>query len=419
MPRRTADRRVSHEIDQVDIGEDDEAGGAAAGAAVLAPPPAPAVLPTVPTAPPEGDQAAWLASAQNQLAQKLSHQLAQSLAHSQQAQQLWLQQAMNANNQQQQQQLLAAIAQQQTASGAAPRIAGAAPATGAATPARVASHIPPGANSSVQQLLGQSSPTSPRGSVTSAADTDSARIADIQTTLAKAIGNADPTLRCDPTTCNLSTELWRVTTNLLRDKKLDAGELSQFNTIIGAARCFLRLLGAYSFDQENDDAIGEILERCTRDIMRIHIRASPLLKTKEQAEQLYLAACAKRDGVSGDNAIAGVAVCMPEMAEIHAKLQRDFVERGNKLFQRAGRKARSDDDDDDDDDAKKKAADKQAKHAAEIKARDRKIGDLTRYLRENNLPLPPKAAKKTGTATKGGKSKDREPAAADDDGDEE
>ena len=34
MPRRTADRRVSHEIDQVDIGEDDEAGGAAAGAAV-------------------------------------------------------------------------------------------------------------------------------------------------------------------------------------------------------------------------------------------------------------------------------------------------------------------------------------------------------------------------------------------------
>jgi hypothetical protein len=342
------------------------------------------------------------------------------LPQNQQTQQMWLQQALATNNQQQQQQLLTAIAQLQPAAGAAPaaRTAGT-PTMGAATSTR-SPHTLLAADLSAQQFLGiDQAQGSPAASVTSAADTDAARIADIQTTLTKAIGNADPTLRCDPTTCNLSTELWRVTTTLLRDKKLDAGELSQFNTIIGAARCFLRLLEAYSFDQENDDAIGEILERCTRDIMRIHIRASPLLKTKEQAEQLYLAACAKRDGVSGDNAIAGVAVCMPEMAEIHAKLQRDFVERGNKLFQRAGRKARSDDDDDDEDDAKKKAADKQAKHAAEIKARDRKIGDLTRYLRENNLPLPPKAAKKTGTATKGGKSKDREPAAADDDGDEE
>ena len=153
--------------------------------------------------------------------------------------------------------------------------------------------------------------------------------------------------------------------------------------------------------------------------MRIHIRASPLLQTKDQAEQLYLAACAKRDGVSGENAIAGVAICMPEMAEIHAKLQRDFVERGNKLLQRTGRKARSDDDDEEDDDVKKKAAKQTAdKHAAELKARDRRIGELTLALRDNDLPLPPKAAKKNGTATKGGKSKDREPAAADD-GDEE
>ena len=58
------------------------------------------------------------------------------------------------------------------------------------------------------------------------------------------------------------------------------------------------------------------------------------------------------------------------------------------------------------------------KHAAELKARDRRIGELTRAFREHDLPLPPKAAKKNGTATKGGKSKDREPAAADD-GDEE
>jgi hypothetical protein len=38
------------------------------------------------------------------------------------------------------------------------------------------------------------------------------------------------------------------------------------------------------------------------------------------------------DGISGDNAIAGVAVCMPEMAEILAKLHRDTVERGNGCF---------------------------------------------------------------------------------------
>ena len=110
---------------------------------------------------------------------------------------------------------------------------------------------------------------------------------------------------------------------------------------------------------------------------------------------------------------------MPEMAEIHAKLQRDFVERGNKLLQRTGRKARSDDDDEEDDDVKKKAAKQTAdKHAAELKARDRRIGELTRAFLEHDLPLPPKAAKKNGTATKGGKVKDREPAAADD-GDEE
>jgi hypothetical protein len=402
-PRKPPERREADEVEEEADEED------AAEAAVLPPPAAPA-----PPALPEGDAAAWLANAQQQIALQLSHQLAHSLAQNQQTQQLWMQQALATNNQQQQQQLLTAIAQLQPAAGAAPT-----PTMGAATSTRPP-HTLLAADLSAQQFLGiDQAQGSPAASVTSAADTDPARIADIQTTLAKAIGNADPTLRCDPTTCNLSTELWRVTTNLLRDKKLDAGELSQFNTIIGAARCFLRLLEAYSFDQENDDAIGEILERCTRDIMRIHIRASPLLKNKEQAEQLYLAACAKRDGVSGDNAIAGVAVCMPEMAEIHAKLQRDFVERGNKLFKRAGRKARSDDDDDDEDDAKQKVDKQKAdKHAADIKARDRRIGELTRAFREHNLPLPPKATKKTGTATKGGKSKDREPAAADDDGDE-
>jgi len=395
-PRKPPERREADEVEEEADEED------AAEAAVLPPPAAPA-----PPALPEGDAAAWLANAQQQIALQLSHQLAQSLAHSQQA--------LATNNQQQQQQLLTAIAQLQPAAGAAPT-----PTMGAATSTRPP-HTLLAADMSAQQFLGiDQAQGSPAASVTSAADTDPARIADIQTTLAKAIGNADPTLRCDPTTCNLSTELWRVTTNLLKEKKLDAGELSQFNTIIGAARCFLRLLEAYSFDQEHDDAIGEILERCTRDIMRIHIRASPLLKTKEQAEQLYLAACAKRDGVSGDNAIAGVAVCMPEMAEIHAKLQRDFVERGNKLFKRAGRKARSDDDDDDEDDAKQKVDKQKAdKHAADIKARDRRIGELTRYFKDNNVPLPPKAAKKTGTATKGGKSKDREPAPADDDGEEE
>ena len=173
---------------------------------------------------------------------------------------MWLQQALATNNQQQQQQLLTAIAQLQPAAGAAPaaRTAGT-PTMGAATSTRPP-HTLLAADLSAQQFLGiDQAQGSPAASVTSAADTDAARIADIQTTLTKAIGNADPTLRCDPTTCNLSTELWRVTTNLLRDKKLDAGELSQFNTIIGAARCFLRLLEAYSFDQENDDAIGEIL----------------------------------------------------------------------------------------------------------------------------------------------------------------
>ena len=410
MPRtRPPERR------EVDEGEEGEADEVEAEAAVLAPPAAPA-----PPALPEGDAAAWLANAQQQIALQLSHQLAHSLAQNQQTQQLWLQQALATNNQQQQQQLLTAIAQLQPAAGAAPaeRTAGT-PTMGAATSTRPP-HTLLAADLSAQQFLGiDQAQGSPAASVTSAADTDAARIADIQTTLAKAIGNADQTLRCDPTTCNLSTELWRVTTTLLRNKKLDAGELSQFNTIIGAARCFLRLLETYSFDQESDDAIGEILERCTRDIMRIHIRASPLLKTKEQAEQLYLAACAKRDGVSGENAIAGVAICMPEMAEIHAKLQRDFDERCNKLLQRTGRKARSDDDDEEDDDVKKKA-DKQTadKHAAELKSRDKKIGELVRALREHDLPLPPKAAKKNGTATKGGKSKDREPAAADD-GDEE
>lgn len=136
----------------------------------------------------------------------------------------------------------------------------------------------------------------------------------------------------------------------------------------------------------------EVLERCRRDIARIHVRADPLLKTKEQAEQVFLAACAKRDSGLGDNAIAGVSVCMPEIAEILTKMRRDHAERP-KIFDRTVRK-----DDDDDKQASAKQAKDAAKHADALKVRDKKIGELAKALRDNNIKLPPR--KTAGAATK-------------------
>ena len=156
MPRRQPDRR---EADEEEDGEAEEAEAEAAG---LAPPAAPAT-----PALPEGDAAAWLANAQQQIALQLSHQLAHSLAQNQQTQQLWLQQALATNNQQQQQQLLTAIAQLQPAAGAAPaaRTAGT-PTMGAPNGTR-----PPNpllaADLSAQQFLGiDQAQGSPAASVT-------------------------------------------------------------------------------------------------------------------------------------------------------------------------------------------------------------------------------------------------------------
>ena len=150
----------------------------------------------------------------------------------------------------------------------------------------------------------------------------------------------------------------------------------------------------------------EVLERCRRDIARIHVRADPLLKTKEQAEQVFLAACAKRDSGLGDNAIAGVSVCMPEIAEILTKMRRDHAERP-KIFDRPVRK-----DDDDDKQASAKVTKDAAKQAADaLKSRDKKIGELAKALRDNGIAMPPRKTAGAATKTKD-RSKDKEDGAA-------
>ena len=91
MPRKQPERR---EADEEEDGEADEAEAEEAGPAPPAAPAPPALLLA------EGDAAAWLANAQQQIALQLSHQLALSLAQNQQSQQMWLQQALATNNQQ-------------------------------------------------------------------------------------------------------------------------------------------------------------------------------------------------------------------------------------------------------------------------------------------------------------------------------
>lgn len=373
----------------------------------------------------DAGRAAWLESVKTGLAQQLQTQLTEHLQAAQVQQAVLFQHMLTQQNQE-----VAAALQRHSEAPAALQQPPPAPPHAARegasieadsvlqqqTPPVVADRIqPPPALASLLDggslppppKLGLASPRSATSSKASLADTDKA--ADIESTLALAIGIEDQTLRHNPHVSSLSTELWRITSELQKEKKLDTGELNQFNTIVGAARCLLRLRASYAFDDDNDEGMRDVLERCRRDIARIHVRADPLLKTKEQAEQVFLAACAKRDSGLGDNAIAGVSVCMPEIAEILTKMRRDHAERP-KIFDRPVRK----DDDDDKQGGAKQAKDaaKQAKDAADaLRARDKKIGELAKALRDNNITMPPRKTAGAATKTKD-KSKDKDDGAA-------
>ena len=116
------------------------------------------------------------------------------------------------------------------------------------------------------------------GSAASAASTAE----DIDTILGTALGSPDPSLRWDPAACYCSTELWRILQTLKSDKKLDVSECHQLNTIVGAARILihLRVNHGHILSEDNLGAVDDILERCSRDQCRIHVRSDPLSEKK-------------------------------------------------------------------------------------------------------------------------------------------
>lgn len=232
---------------------------------------------------------------------------------------------------------------------------------------------------------------------------------DIDTILGTALGTPDPSLRWDPAACYCSTELWRILQTLKSDKKLDVSECHQLNTIVGAARILIHLRGRHGHLFPEDDVLGidDILERCSRDLCRIHVRSDPLVKTKEDAERIFGAAIAKRDKETSVGALGGVPITLPEVQEILARMRRDQAE---KVFVHPNERRRQDRADVDDR-AKAPPPPKGSERdaAADRKRQAQKITELTKFIKAAGLEPPKKEA---GAA--GGRSRQKKATAADD-----
>ena len=274
-----------------------------------------------------------------------------------------------------------------------------------------------------QALRDASSADSPGNAANAAPPRDEASIAgsavsaastaeqDIETVLATALGTMDPSLRWDPAACYCSTELWSILQALKSDKKLDVSECFQLNTIVGGARTLihLRVTHGQAFSEDDLGAVDDILERCSRDLCRIHVRSDPLVKTKEDAERIFGATIAKRDKETSVGALGGVPITLPEVQEILTRIRRDQAE---KVFVHPNDRLRQDRQDANErakgaTPATPKGGDRDP--APELKRQAQKILELTKFIKSQGLEAPKKEASAAGS-----RSQKKMAAAADD-----
>ena len=166
----------------------------------------------------------------------------------------------------------------------------------------------------------------------------------------------------------------------------------------------LHLRAQHSATMSEDDlgALDDILERCSRDVCRVHLRFDPLVKTKDDAEKIFSAAVAKRDKDTSIGALGGVPVTIPEVQEILARMRRDQAE---KVFAKPEERRRQDRKDFEEGSEKQdKSATSSAKQRdlqADRKRQAQKITELTKFIKAQGLEPPKKDAGAAGGRGKG------------------
>ena len=166
----------------------------------------------------------------------------------------------------------------------------------------------------------------------------------------------------------------------------------------------LHLRATHSAAMSDDDlgALDDILERCSRDVCRVHLRFDPLVKSKDDAEKIFSAAVAKRDKDTSIGALGGVPVTIPEVQEILARMRRDQAE---KVFAKPEERRRQDRKDFEEGSEKQdKSATSSAKQRdlqADRKRQAQKITELTKFIKAQGLEPPKKDAGAAGGRGKG------------------
>ena len=152
----------------------------------------------------------------------------------------------------------------------------------------------------------------------------------------------------------------------------------------------------------SDDMSEDLLDRCSRDICRVHVRFDPLVKSKEDAEKIFSAAVAKSDKDTSISALGGVPVTIPEVQEILARMRRDQDE---KVFAKPEESRRQDRKDFEEGSKKQdKSAASSAKQRdlqAYLKHQAQKITELTKFIKDQGLEPPKKDACAAGGSGKG------------------
>lgn len=211
-----------------------------------------------------------------------------------------------------------------------------------------------------------------------------------------ALGLQDPTLHHDKRHCFLSTEHWRAFKRLQDQKLLDEVEVYQLNTIVGCARVLVRCQPLIADrDRELDLDIDILLEAAARNLGRILGRVEA--QSKVAAEAHFAAWTAKRDAEENQHSIDGIVMPLPEMGDFYANQRREAAKKAE-LHKATAKEDRSK--------AKEASASLDDKRAAESKAHQRRVSQLSALIKEHGLTLPPsaskvaKAAKTAGSATK-------------------
>ena len=147
-----------------------------------------------------------------------------------------------------------------------------------------------------------------------------------------ALGEPDPQLLLYGDRKYLSPGFHKLCNELLAQKKIELADISAANTLVGASRLLLAIRDILSRGSNVADALGElechlddIIETCSREFSRLHLRGHPLFKTKEAADKHFAAAMSKRDAERMGQYFAGVYVALPEVQDMLIKAERDAI----------------------------------------------------------------------------------------------